>query len=703
MEYWEFLLQQEGDQNWLPLDTAQVEILEGRYRIMAHTSQANTPVHIQISQQLLEQLPPKRRTLRRQGQTNADGLMVVLPFTRLVAGTWDIYCFSLEAASDGLADEPDWAFGIQLQVLAQGSGDDEWFIDEGQNAVEDAVSGDATWPQPHLAVASAWSHLDLDQVSEAMNRAQQHLTTAATAQGSLYQLGLYQAALAGHEGESVGLQGQVTGVVEGESCSDMALVVRLSDPQTAEQVAIQPFSLPASSLPAKFNLPITIPPALSTRLLLGEVGLVLLSAGTVSVLALQRFTVTVNLASLFDAIANQAETETVLTLDFAAADGPGEATDPEADDQPSDPSTWSRVSLPKGPPRSIPGLTLPRSGFTLPPKIYYPSPHEVSAHRPTLPPLSSAPGHSPTTRVKPSAAANLPTDELAPEELGAEPSASSVTAANSPSTDAPSRPSLSLPPLVAPPTPAAAEDDATDSTTLPAATITGAQNASTRAGVPQLPSHEAAGFRDLKVGERFWTRLNDLAITIQQEAQQKRAEAADSEGAEAVPTVEPPLAPPSPFAGEVVIYEDEDETLGSLRNPAATPGVTSSPEAETEMVAPPVPVLELPAGELTAGEPVMLTVRVPFHPNRFYIKVWITDPQTRSLVDEPRQLMHLLPNGQGQLEGSLQLIAPLGCLEAQFEAISVDLITQQESYKASVSRTIVPAGLTSPSLEDLEL
>jgi hypothetical protein len=66
--------------------------------------------------------------------------------------------------------------------------------------------------------------------------------------------------------------------------------------------------------------------------------------------------------------------------------------------------------------------------------------------------------------------------------------------------------------------------------------------------------------------------------------------------------------------------------------------------------------------------------------------------------------MHLLPNGQGQLEGSLQLTAPLGCLEAQFEAITVDLMTQQESYKASVSRHIAPAGVVVPSpLEDLEL
>jgi hypothetical protein len=113
-----------------------------------------------------------------------------------------------------------------------------------------------------------------------------------------------------------------------------------------------------------------------------------------------------------------------------------------------------------------------------------------------------------------------------------------------------------------------------------------------------------------------------------------------------------------------------------------------------------MPNLELPEGDLTAGEPVVATLRVPFHLNRLYIKVWITDPQTRTLADEPRQLLNLLPNGQGQLEGSLQLTVPLGCLEAWFEAIAIDMVTQQESYKTSVSRAITPAGLPPSALDD---
>jgi hypothetical protein len=64
--------------------------------------------------------------------------------------------------------------------------------------------------------------------------------------------------------------------------------------------------------------------------------------------------------------------------------------------------------------------------------------------------------------------------------------------------------------------------------------------------------------------------------------------------------------------------------------------------------------------------------------------------------------MNLAPDGKGHLEGSVQLTVPHGCLEAWFEAIAVDMITQQESYKTSVNRTIVPAGVTAEPLDEFD-
>ena len=712
MEYWEFLLQQEGDNHWLPLDTAQMEILEGRYRIMAHTSAAHTPVRVQISQRLLDQDPPKRRSFKRQGQTNADGLMVVIPFTRLQAGTWDIRCSSVptevEAAdqsppADAAVPAPDlaWAYSVQLQVLPPGVGDDEvWTLPPEDDVATAAMASSP--PPVNIPTGStpqiARPPIDLDRTAAALDEAQSDLATGDALQGWLHRLHLTQTALLGQEGAEVDLTGHITGTKAGEPCAGMALVVRLVDPQTATAVALTPFSVGSATLPTDIHLALTVPNGLQTRLLLGELALVQATATTVVVLALQRFTLTVDLAALFDTIANQAEAETDYILDFAGGSGAGQTVsgEPREETIPSRP-----LDLPQGPPRSMPGFTLPRDGFRLPPKLYEPSPHEASAKQPTLPPFGTT-IRRPQPSPQPGLSADLRPSDL-PGERGDRPEEMSQRSPDSPpeeaslgaSADVPEapRPTLSLPPLASPssanPTPPPSPDKPT---------------------VPLLPSHEAAGFRDLKLQDRFWSRLNEMAVSIQQESMQRRnAQGTDPHRVAAPSATDATLADTAqgtelgPFAGEVVIYEDEDETLrGRLSPTAAMDGAQGSEETTAEPLAPPIPDLEVPSGDLTAGETVLLTLRVPFHPNRLYLKVWITDPQTRSLVDEPRQVMNLRPNGHGQLEGSIQVMVPLGCLEAEFESIAVDMITQQESYKATVRRSIVPAGLTTPEPDDLD-
>jgi hypothetical protein len=681
MEYWEFLLQQEGDHHWLPLDTAQMEILEGRYRIMAHTSAANTPVRVQVSQRRRHQDPPKRRSFQRQGHTNDDGLMVVIPFTRLQAGTWDIRCSSLprdgETASDADAAPPatpdsDWAYRVQLQVLPPGTGDDEaWVLPPEDMPAPVVTSAIPIAPAPDPLHV----HLDLDRVAAALDEAQADLATGDALQRGPHRLHLTQTALLGQEGATADLSGHLTGSKTGESCVGMALVVRLVDPQTATAVALNPFPLPSPTLPADIHLTLTIPGNLETRLVLGE--LALMDATTLAVLALQRFTLTVDLADLFGTIANQAETETDYILDFAGGTGQTLAGGPRDEAFPS-----RSLDLPQGPPRSIPIFTRPPGKTPLPPKLYEPSPHEIGARQPTLPPFtpprranSSAPvadampvADPPISADMAPAASNLtavPSPESGRDSAGAAPS----TAAD--------RNALSLPPLPTPDPPVASPP-----------------------AVPLLVSHEVAEFRELNLQERFWSRLNAMAVSLQQEARERRNAPESEGGAHPRPAS---FTSSEPFAGEVVIYEDEDETLGGS---VAAPGesATASPAvAPEDPVTPPAPDLAVPTGDLVAGEPVLLTLRVPFHPNRLYLRVWISDPQTRSLVDEPRQVMNLRPNGHGQLEGTVQVTAPLGCLEADFEAISVDMMTQQESYKATVRRSVIPPGLETPNLDEFEI
>ncbi|TVQ11270.1 MAG: hypothetical protein EA368_05840 [Leptolyngbya sp. DLM2.Bin27] len=671
MGYWEFLLQREGDQSWLPLDTAHVEILEGRYRVMVHTSQINTPVRIQISQGRRDGEAAKRRTLRRQGQINANGLMVVMPFTRLGEGTWDILCAS-EATDATGASAPTWRYAVQLIVVAQAAADDDdWFTDDDGASLGGGGAGrSATSPGADRLQAAAAAGVDLPAAAAAMDQFRAQLASGLAGDSSPYGLTLPNTALLGSEGESLELTTTVTSnLAASGSPADgppLALVVRLSDPQTAAAVALASVPLVTSTLPATVKLSVTAPVGLSTRLLLGEVGLL----AATEVVALQRFTVTVDVAALFDAIANQAETQTDLGVVFPADDGVGDGAPltPAADLKP-----WDLAGR-GAPPREMPTLMLPRSSPELPPRIYYPSPHEAAAHQLSLPSVG---------RAKPAAATGSPS---AADRSSRPPGPASEPARG-----------LSLPPVASPPQ----ADD-------PVAVLMGQVPANVgrkpSGAEPQLISHEAMGFKDLNLQDRFWNRLNDLAVSLQQAARENRAEAAGAAPSADLPSAASEAAAEPvfmPFAGEVVIYADEDPSLRSLNSAPVEP----CPEAESppEAVTPPMPSLELPEGDLTAGETVEAILRVPFHPNRLYLKAWITDPQTRTLADEPRQLMNLLPNGQGQLEGKLQLTVPQGCLEAWFEAIAIDMVTQQESYKASVSRAITPAGLSSLSLDEFQL
>ena len=114
----------------------------------------------------------------------------------------------------------------------------------------------------------------------------------------------------------------------------------------------------------------------------------------------------------------------------------------------------------------------------------------------------------------------------------------------------------------------------------------------------------------------------------------------------------------------------------------------------------PTPDLQVASGELVAGQPVNIRVRLPNLLPRIYIKLWINDRQTRSLLEGPRWLVDLLPNGHGALETTTQLIVPLGSLDIRFEAIAVEVQTQRESRKVTVDRTVVPPNLPGLSLPD---
>ncbi len=720
MAYWEFLLQKEGDRDWLPLETAHVEISEGRYRIIAHTSYCQTAVEIHLSQLLTELVPPKRKTRKRIGQTTENGLMVVIPFTHLTAGSWTVRCAEAAVGADAIAS---WEYGVQLQVLSVESGLDYWDSDledalpaAGASSAGPAsaglqlplIPGNRSEPKasspittssttappvatPSSPVASDEDTSGVDSVTSANSPLP--LLESAPVEDLPLRLQLQHQAIVAQPQAPLSLQGQATTFSQVDGLpSEGTLWIQLRDPETSSIVHHEARSLSLTPMPSRFDVPVSLPANIESRLLVGELSL-WTKTSPPQVLAIQGFTVTLNLDALLESVANQGEhsAETVFE-DLAPA--PSASREAAADTAAVVPQAPTSLS-----PRSIPfqRIYLPSAGLTLPPVIYRPMDSKTSG-APSLPLLANQPvrrrGEAPLTH---------PAKPLSLPPIGN----TATTARNRQLIERQPDPAPSSLDR-SPPAPAS-------SSSAEAITSTDTSSASPS----DRPDHgpETREFQPDFQG-RFWSRLSALAHEAQKAAADLKAQMeaagiqADStvtqsptltlaEVTDSVPIVS------APANHEVVVYEAEAEiTLASAAAApdfadtfAIEPFVTEDSE-EAVLTEIPIPQLSLPEGELVAGAPLPITVRLPLYPRRLTVKVWMTDLQSRSLVDRPRWLMNWTPDNDSEQTTLLQLQVPFGSVEVQFEAIAIDLTTQRESYKTTLLRSIVPADLPEVDLTD---
>ncbi|BAY97463.1 hypothetical protein NIES37_14050 [Tolypothrix tenuis PCC 7101] len=117
MEHWQFLIQRQGDRAWHTLESPKVEIIEGRYRVLARSNRPNTDVEVRVIHSSTQEVPPKRRIQKRSRRTNAEGLMAVIPYTYFKAGIWELQC-SGDLMSDILGGQ-SWQYNLYVRVLSQ--------------------------------------------------------------------------------------------------------------------------------------------------------------------------------------------------------------------------------------------------------------------------------------------------------------------------------------------------------------------------------------------------------------------------------------------------------------------------------------------------------------------------------------------------------------------------------------------------------
>ncbi len=128
------------------------------------------------------------------------------------------------------------------------------------------------------------------------------------------------------------------------------------------------------------------------------------------------------------------------------------------------------------------------------------------------------------------------------------------------------------------------------------------------------------------------------------------------------------------------------ETALTIRNLQESSSQTLSEQQEI-----PTPNIMIPEGEIVSGTPMIITVRLPAIAPKFFVKFWIKDLQTRTIVDGPRWLLDFskVPDTDF-IETRTNISIPLSSIDVAFEAIAIESQTQRESHKVRVIRSVVP-------------
>jgi hypothetical protein len=141
---------------------------------------------------------------------------------------------------------------------------------------------------------------------------------------------------------------------------------------------------------------------------------------------------------------------------------------------------------------------------------------------------------------------------------------------------------------------------------------------------------------------------------------------------------------PMEFNAQEVVVDDLPERLPTPKPVGAEANPLLIPDSEVI----PVPTLEVTAGELVTGQAIQVKVILPNILAKLYVKLWIHDRQSRTMLDGPRWLVDFAPNGKEALEAVTQLTVPFGSVEIQIAAIAVEAATKRESYRATIDRTV---------------
>ncbi|PZO36978.1 MAG: hypothetical protein DCF19_20045 [Pseudanabaena frigida] len=154
-------------------------------------------------------------------------------------------------------------------------------------------------------------------------------------------------------------------------------------------------------------------------------------------------------------------------------------------------------------------------------------------------------------------------------------------------------------------------------------------------------------------------------------------------------TVDPNTFPVSAVTNSNAAASALSETAQTIRNIQ-----DSTPQSLSEQEPIPVPEILVPEGEIISGTPMIVKVRLVAIAPKFFVKFWIKDLQTRTIIDGPRWLLDfsVVPDTEF-IETQTNISIPLSSIDVAFEAIAIEAQTQRESHKVRVTRAVAPPNL----------
>jgi hypothetical protein len=725
---WEFLLQQEGDRAWLPLESPDVEILEGRYRVMVKNVAPNAAMDIRITHESTSEDPPKRRTQVRSGKSNPMGLVVVIPFTQMQPGTWELACVPNDLMSDLMGHQGQYS--VQLHVLPKESDvAGEWEPDWSQPPT--ASTPALTPPESILATEEdvLVTALELPSSPEiSLDAAEEDLLAALElapeapepiALPILEELGVRGPIVLTLTPDNYEIQAAQTVVLQGTVRADShsgrlrqragvvpncTFVVRVRDPQQGEMVVETSTPFTQIVLPFEMQLGVVLPETLPGQMLMGEVSLMDDVSG--NLLSRQTFTFFALLTDVLASIAQDLNPQTRPAAVDELPHPPAEPSGPEFDDQ-----FLGLINQSANPTASFQA----QSSSQLPPKLYQPDPDRPERSAPSLPSFLKPP--TPETNVEElfeeledldqtasdddlelsfddladdlvdeSVAENL-LDPVSEDQLLAEVPALRVQVPNEFEMTAAETAHLFDDGLDAA-LDADGDELAVFNTTAPLDLDDPDDLKTIDVNAQSLPDR----FESLNLGDRFMDRMNAFA------------EGTHTEATNAVPPA--PEAPINPFASVGGRSSSPEAVIMDELLPQAV-GLSGLDLGDNPLLIPPdelvpTPSLEIEAvNEVVAGQSLAVKVKLPMIQPKLYVKLWINDRQTRTLLDGPRYLVDFIPDRLNQhLEATTQLTVPLGSLEIQIEAIAIETATKREGYKASSALVVVPPNHLGIGMDD---